>query len=51
MLTGGIFLPAHLVSCGKGPDEEYDVVVYGTTSGGIIAAIAAARKGKSVILI
>jgi len=33
------------------PPSQYDVVVYGGTSGGIIAAVQAARMGKSVILI
>ena len=52
VLTGGLFLPAQLVSCNGQQDvKEYDVVVYGATSGGVIAAVAAARKGKSVILI
>lgn len=32
-------------------DPEYDIVIYGGTSGGITAAVAAARKGKSVVLI
>ena len=31
--------------------KEYDIVVYGGTSGGISAAVQAARMGKSVILI
>ncbi len=31
--------------------DRYDIVVYGATSGGIIAAVAAARKGYSVILV
>ena len=31
--------------------QSYDVVVYGGTPGGIIAAVAAAREGRSVILI
>src|SRR5215813_5689603 len=31
--------------------KEYDIVVYGGTSGGISAAIQAARMGKSVVLI
>ncbi len=51
MLTGGMFLPAHLFSCSGGDSSEYEIVVYGATSGGIIAAVAAARKGRSVILI
>jgi ribulose 1,5-bisphosphate synthetase/thiazole synthase len=34
------------------PEElEADVVVYGATSGGISAAAAAAREGKSVLLV
>lgn len=31
--------------------ERYDVVVYGGTSGGVTAAIQAARMGKSVVLV
>ncbi len=31
--------------------KDYDLVVYGGTSGGIAAAVQAARLGKSVILI
>src|SRR5205809_5031990 len=30
---------------------EFDVVVYGGTSGGVAAAVQAARMGKSVVLI
>jgi hypothetical protein len=33
------------------PAKSYDVVVYGGTSGGVVAAIQAARLGKSVVLI
>ena len=32
-------------------DREYDVVVYGGTSGGVSAAVQAARMGKTVVLI
>lgn len=32
-------------------DSTYDIVVYGGTSGGVTAAIQAARMGKSVVLI
>ena len=35
----------------KKVDPVYDVVVYGGTSGGVTAAIQAARMGKSVVLI
>lgn len=32
-------------------DEEADIIVYGGTSGGVVAAVQAAREGKSVILV
>ncbi len=31
--------------------EEYDVCIYGATSGGVVAAMQADRMGKSVILL
>ena len=31
--------------------ENFDVVVYGGTSGGVIAAVQAGRMGKHVVLI
>ncbi len=34
-----------------GATDEFDVVVYGGTSGGIVAAIQSRRMGKSVVLI
>ncbi len=40
-----VLQPAHAV------EPVYDVVVYGGTSGGVTAAIQAARMGKSVVLI
>ncbi len=33
------------------PDDAYDIVIYGGTSGGIAAAIQASRMDKSVVLI
>lgn len=45
------------LACNSQPQEnntaenQYDIVVYGGTSGGIAAAIQAARLGKSVVLI
>jgi ribulose 1,5-bisphosphate synthetase/thiazole synthase len=39
------------VSEAGGRDVSYDVVVYGGTSGGVVAAIQAARMGKSVVLV
>src|SRR5438309_8887249 len=35
----------------RAADREYDIVVYGGTSGGISAAVQAARMGCSVVLI
>ncbi len=50
---------ANLVYCNKRGDDipsgrsdiSYDVVVYGGTSGGVIAAVKVAREGESVVLI
>ncbi|MFH5885428.1 FAD-dependent oxidoreductase [Halalkalibaculum sp. DA3122] len=51
-IAGGLILPAHLVGCQSGDDDTvYDVVVYGGTSAGVIAAVHAARSGRSVVLI
>lgn len=48
-----IFLTAILFfsDCQNQSPEEYDLVIYGGTSGGIAAAIQAKRMGKKVILI
>lgn len=36
-LTGGLLMPAYLTKCQfPGEEQEYDVVVYGGTSAGII---------------
>lgn len=52
LLTGGLLLPQHLVNRnGISENKDYDIVVYGATSAGIIAAVTAARKGRSVILL
>lgn len=52
ILTGGLFMPSNLVNCsGAEEGNVFDIVVYGATSGGVIAAVTAAKKGKSVILI
>lgn len=50
VLTGGLFLPSCLTSC-KSNGYQYDIVVYGGTSAGIITAVQAARLGRSVILV
>src|SRR5579859_6242228 len=36
---------------GRGAQVQTDVCVYGATSGGVIAAVQAARMGKSVVLL
>ncbi len=46
-IAAGLGLPGQVAAA----EKEYDVVVYGGTSGGISAAVQAARMGKSVILI
>lgn len=38
-------------SAGPAMAAEYDLVVYGGTSGGVVAAVQAARMGKSVVLV
>jgi flavin-dependent dehydrogenase len=45
-------LPAHRIGCKRGEnDTEFDVVVYGGTSAGVIAAVQAVKMGKSVVLV
>ena len=39
-----------IMSCSTGP-TEYDIVIYGGTSAGIVAAVQATRMGKTVIII
>jgi hypothetical protein len=52
VLSGGLLLPSHLVGCGTArAHSEYDVVIYGASSAGIIAAVAAANRGRSVMLV
>ncbi len=46
----GVALLAVLVGCHTSADR-YDVVVYGGTSGGVVAAVKAARLGRTVVLI
>jgi hypothetical protein len=47
-ILGALFIPPNPVQAG---DKEYDIVVYGGTSGGISAAVQAARMGKTVVLL
>lgn len=51
-LAGGGCLAPLLSGCRRPePDRVFDVVVYGGTSGGIVAAVQAARLGLDVILV
>jgi lysophospholipase L1-like esterase len=45
-----LFTAASLASAAAIP-VQHDVVVYGGTSGGVVAAVQAARSGKSVVLV
>lgn len=47
VLTVAATLPCGVLAA----DREYDIVVYGGTSGGISAAIQAARMGKTAVLL
>ena len=40
-----------LFSCQKSPEKKYDIIVYGGTSAGVIAAYSARLEGKTVLLI
>lgn len=40
-----------LAACGSRPEPDYDIVIYGGTSAGIIAAVQAAKMGKSVVVV
>lgn len=46
-LLTGLFI---LSSCTE-PEKDFDIIVYGGTSAGVIAAVSADREGKSVLLI
>jgi hypothetical protein len=50
-LIGLVFLFLVGLSTNTAVADRYDIVVYGGTSGGVTAAIQAARLGKSVVLI
>jgi len=43
--------PAAPAAKAQGPQPMHDVVVYGDSSGAVIAAIAAKREGRSVVLV
>ncbi len=46
-----VLIAPFLSQCQNASDAPYDVVVYGGTPGGIIAAVSAAREGAKVLLI
>jgi len=46
-----LFLLSSLILLPSASTQEYDVCVYGATSGGVIAALQADRMGKSVLLL
>ncbi len=48
MILGFCFLPA---AAAEEKEPTYNIVVYGGTSGGVAAAVQAARMGKKVVLI
>lgn len=51
-MTGvAIAAAALLAGCAAGPVRHYDVVVYGATASGTMAAISAANEGTSVVLL
>ncbi|MFH1300776.1 MAG: FAD-dependent oxidoreductase [Planctomycetota bacterium] len=49
LLCGLLFSTQHLTAAD--PDHSVDICVYGGTSGGVVAAVKAARLGKKAILI
>lgn len=49
LLSVSLLLGCH--ARGSAPTHHADVVVYGDTSGGVIAAVAAKQQGKDVILV
>lgn len=51
MRVGCLVLLSLLAEQPAAPAAEYDVVIYGGTSGGIAAAVQTTRMGKSVVLI
>ena len=51
VLFGLLSIEAFVPIRAPAAEQEYDLVVYGGTSGGISAAVQAARMGRSVVLI
>jgi hypothetical protein len=51
MTFATLWLTAGLLGAAPAAPTSYDVVVYGGTSAGVVAAVQVARSGKSVVLI
>lgn len=51
MKTFLLYLATLVITVVKTQSQDYDVVIYGGSSAGIMAAVQAARMGKSVVLI
>src|SRR5687767_912216 len=45
------FIFCFIVACSSLQAADYDIVVYGGTSAGVIAAVQAKKMGKSVVLV
>jgi hypothetical protein len=50
VFSGGLILPSGYIKSVL-TNENYDIVIYGASSAGIIAGVAAARRGRSVIIV
>ena len=51
LLRGTIVALCCAATLVSGAEDQHDIVVYGGNSGGVVAAVQAARSGHSVILI
>jgi hypothetical protein len=51
LLTASILLMLCIGSCHRSNLPDYDIVIYGGTSAGVIAAVTAKKMGKSVVVI
>lgn len=51
LLLRSLALLLCLLSAGRAAAKEYDVVVYGGTSAGVIAAVQAVKMGKTVVIV
>jgi ribulose 1,5-bisphosphate synthetase/thiazole synthase len=51
MIAESLWLGICLLGAATAQEKPYDVVVYGGTSGGVVAAVQVARLGRSVVLV